>query len=322
MCLYLFLIISFKGDVDLDYVSYKILLENAPKISDGLNGIHSYSNEYSFEIGLTLLNIFLNTFNVGLYGFYGFIAFFSIYAIYNISVIRNQSNCLFVFCLLYVFSFIGLWVQVRYGLACLISLLAIIYFFEGKVKKSIFLILFSMMFHKITLSLFIPFFLYFLFNKIGFKKKYILFLLVIFSGLLYVDFSIFLKMILIFFNDRYDVYSSEDAGSKLSYFTRLIFLFIMLMLVKKNISDIKNIDKFLVSMVVSSVLIFVFATQITILYRLGVFFELGYIFFLKRTLYGSKFNYNAGVFVIFLMLFYRFLKFEGEVLPYYSILLR
>lgn len=316
---YLFFILAFKGAVDPDYSNYQFLLENSPTLDDGLAGIDAFSRDYGFEIGLTLLNTTLNSLGIGLYGFYSFLAFISVLCIYKISLKNN--NSFLVFSLLYVISFIGLWVQVRFGLACLLSLLASLNYFEGKRKLSFFLFLFSLIFHKITFSLIIPIFVFMFFNKIGFRKDYIFYVLMLFSVVLFFDLSWLLELVLLFFNARYEAYFFENAGSIFSYYIRLFFLLSMLILIKRNLFDIGSVDKFLLSMAISSVLIFVFASQITIFYRLGVFFELGYIFFLKRYIYGSKYNYIFGVIVILIMLLYRIHDSFNEIKPYFSVLL-
>lgn len=318
ICFYLFFILAFKGSVDPDYSNYQFLLENSPTFDDGLAGINAFSRDYGFEIGLTLLNTTLNSLGVGLYFFYSFFAFIAVLCIYKISLKNN--NSFLVFSLLYVMSFIGLWVQVRFGLACLLSLLASLIYFEGRKKLSFFLFLSSLIFHNITFSLIIPVFIFLFFNKIGFRKDYILYVLMLFSVFLFFDLSWLLELVLIFFNTRYEAYFFEDTGSVSSYYIRLCFFIAMLILIKKNLFDIGGRDKFLLSMVVSSVLIFIFASQITIFYRLGVFLELGYIFFLNRYIYVSKYNYIFGVFVIILMLFYRIHDSLGEVKPYFSVL--
>ena len=315
---YLFFILAFKGSVDSDYNNYQFLLENSPTFDDGLAGINAFSRDYGFEFGLTLLNLTLNSLGVGLHGFYSFFAFISVLCIYKISLKNN--NSFLVFSLLYVISFIGLWVQVRFGLACLLSFLASLSYFEGRKKLSFFLFLSSLIFHNITFSLIIPVFIFLFFNKIGFRKDYILYVLMLFSVFLFFDLSWLLELVLIFFNTRYEAYFFEDTGSVSSYYIRLCFFIAMLILIKKNLFDIGGRDKFLLSMVVSSVLIFIFASQITIFYRLGVFLELGYIFFLNRYIYVSKYNYIFGVFVIILMLFYRIHDSLGEIKPYFSVL--
>lgn len=317
---YLFFIIGFKGAVDSDYVSYEFLLYNAPSFKDGLVGINKFSQDYGFELGLTLLNVTLKSLSFELYWFYSIIAFISVYCIYKVSIKNSIKSCFLTFLFIYITSFIGLWVQIRFGLATLASMVSFFLFFEGKKKSSAFFIVLAFLFHSIVFSILIPIAIYMLFNRVGLNKKKLSILLLFSSIFVFIDFSSIINNVLFFFNTRYEAYSLEEAGDISSYFIRLCFFIVMLLLIKGKLSDFSRIDGFLISLVFSSVIIFVLATQVTILYRLGVFFELGYIVFLKRSSYVSKSNYFFGLFSIFLMLGYRMLSLENEVLPYYNLL--
>lgn len=318
---YVFFIIGFKGEVDSDYASYEFLLYNAPTFKEGLAGINKFSQDYGFEFGLTLLNVTLKSLSLKLYWFYSIIAFVSVYCIYKVSIKNSVQSCFLTFLFIYITSFIGLWIQVRFGLATLASMMSFFLFFEGKKKLSYFFIILAFLFHNIVFSAAIPLIVYLLFNRVGFNKIKIIIFLVFSSFFVFIDFSSILNTVLVLFASRYEAYSFEEAGNISSYFIRLGFFIVMLLLAKGRLSDFREVDRFLISMVFSSVIIFILATQVTILYRLGVFFELGYIVFLKRSSYISRTNYFFGLCVMFVMLGYRAVSLENEILPYYSVLL-
>ncbi|MEG2210775.1 MAG: EpsG family protein [Eubacterium sp.] len=315
---YLFFILSFKGNVDLDYDNYQMLLDASPYLSDGIIGLKKFAQYYNFEIGLVLLNSSLKSLNLSINAFFAFFAFFSIFSIYKITFNLKSCNKFLVFSLLYIFSFVGLWVQVRFGFACLVAFLSIICFFEKKLLFAFCFLLFAFCFHNIVSSIFIPVFMYIFLNKINFNKNYMLLLLCLFSLLIFVDFSFVLNIVMSFINARYEAYSIEDVGSISSYFVRLVFFTFMLLLAKKDLRFESGIDRFLLSMAFCSVLIFIFATQVTILYRIGVFFEFGYIFFLKRSSYNNQINYIFSLLILITLMIYRALVFDEVVKPYYS----
>lgn len=321
ICVYLVFIVGLKGDVDPDYVSYEFLFNSSPVLSDGFPAIKRYSDEYGFEFGLTVINVILHSMSLDLYWFFSIIALISVYCIYKISIKNINSNCFLTFSLLYSISLVGLWIQVRFGLACLAALLSILFYFEKNKLASLFFITISFMFHTIVFSIFIPIAIYFLFGKIGFNKKYMITILLIMSTFIFIDFSTVLNAVLLIFNDRYGAYSLGESGNILSFYVRFAFFVVMLIITKNKVHESTNADKFLLSMIFSSVIIFILATQVTILYRLGVFFELGYIYFLRRTSYGSIYNYYFGLLMIIILLLYRMTGFESEVLPYYNILI-
>ncbi len=311
---FLLIIVSLKGSVDLDYYSYQTLYDIVVGTTEKFP--YSSNENLRFEKGfLFLLAVFKEfelQFNV-IFVFYASFASVFVFLICR-SLTSISMNVSFVF--LYAVSFIGIWVQIRFGLASLGLLLSVIYFIKSKYVKSFFVYLFSLLTHNIVLAVLIPVFFYIILNRFRFSKLFIFFVFLIISPLVFFDFAVFFENLLVFFNDRYAGYINESAGSISSYFIRMVLFLTMLFLIRKDLFQMSVLSRFLLSMAFSSVLIFLIASKITIFYRLGVVFELGYLMFFMRENYSSKDKYIVSLFIMFVFILYRFLDVPTIVEPY------
>ena len=123
---FLFIVVSFKGNVDLDYYSYQTLYDIVVEAVEGFP--YSSNESLRFEKGFLLLLTVLKELELQFNFIFVFYAFFTSSFIFLIcrSLTSISANVSFVF--LYSVSFIGIWVQIRFGLASLGLLLSIIYF--------------------------------------------------------------------------------------------------------------------------------------------------------------------------------------------------
>lgn len=312
--IFMFLIVSLKGDIDPDYFNYFYIYN---VVLDSTEGFPFSSNEQlKFEKGFLFFLALLKEFELEYYYFYGGYAFFSTIFILLITRSLEQANANMVFLFLYAVSFVGIWVQVRFGLASLGLLLSIIYFFKSNYFKSFFVYLFSLLTHNIVLAVLMPVIFYILLNKFKVRKFFICFILLFVSFFVFLDFSVFFEALLVFFNDRYIAYIDEDIGSSKSYFIRVVFFLVMLFLIRKDLFNMSGLNRFLLCMAFSSVLVFMVASKIVILYRLGVAFEMGYLMFFMRENYSNKNKYVIALMFMFLFVLYRLLDVPSIVEPY------
>lgn len=310
----MFLIVSLKGSIDPDYYNYMSIYNI---VMDSSESFPFSSNEnLKFEKGFLFFLALLKEFGLSFNYIYGIYAIIS--TVFVLFIIRSfeKINANIAFLFLYAVSFVGIWVQIRFGLASLGLLLSVIYFIKSKYVKSFFVYLFSLLTHNIVLAVLIPVFFYIILNRFRFSKLFIFFVFLIISPLVFFDFAVFFENLLVFFNDRYAGYINESAGSISSYFIRMVLFLTMLFLIRKDLFQMSVLSRVLLSMAFSSVLIFLIASKITIFYRLGVVFELGYLMFFMRENYSSKDKYIVSLFIMFVFILYRFLDVPTIVEPY------
>lgn len=309
ICIFLITVISIKGEIDKDYVNYLYLFENSSKFQGNLSLKDLLANYTGLEIGFNILNRLIKTLELNVQYIYGFFSLSSAFFIYKICDNFKSANKLLVFLVLYVQTFLGLWVQIRYGLASLAIILALILYSQKKYKLFLILIAFSALFHSITFSIFLIIFFYKIVVKLKLNKTYIYLILLGLSPLLFIDLSKYIGNLLVIANARYIDYTENNEGSINSYFIRLLYFFILCSLsinpLKANTLKHRQIELILYSMSILSVIIFLFAFQVTILYRVGVICELGYLYFIMKTSYQSKENYIMAIGIIVIFLFYR-----------------
>lgn len=301
----LFLMIAFKGGVDKDYYSYKHLFDLAPVWSEGLNAFYEYSIYVSIEPGFLFLNLLLKTLG---FGFNSVFFVFSAISCYLIYLICNSftANRYLVFVFLYISSFIGLWVQVRFGLACLAVLFAAILYSNERVLHSSLLLLFSFSIHSVTLVFVIGYLSYrFLCIKNISVRTVTVFVLIVSLIISLLNFGDLLAGILTLINPRYEAYEGEGAGSKMSFLIRLVLFSFLFFLLARNVFNIK-INKVMYAFALCSILVWSFAWGLSILYRVGALLEFGFCFFLIRDAYKFSANYFVAVFAVISLLGWRF----------------
>lgn len=311
---FLLIIVSLKGSVDLDYYSYQNLYDIVVETTEKFP--YSSNESLRFEKGFLFLLAVFKEIELKFNFIFLFYASFTSLFIFLIcrSLVSASVNFSFIF--LYCVSFVGIWVQIRFGLASLGLLLSVILFFKSKYVKSFFVYLFSLLTHNIVLAILIPVFFYIFLNKFKISKLFICFFLLAVSFFVFLDFSVVFEVLLVFFNDRYAAYIDESLGSSRSYFIRVFFFLVMLFLIRKDLFNMSALNRFLLCMAFSSVLVFMIASKIVILYRLGVAFEMGYLMFFMRENYSNKNKYIVALLFMFAFVLYRFLDVPLIVEPY------
>lgn len=323
-CLSLFILIGFKGEVDKDYLNYLDLFELAPKFSNNFfDEFINYYNEANFEFGFLLLNSICKSLNFGFGVIYLFFSFFSCLAIFYICNLIS-TNKFFVFIFLYMASFLGLWVQVRFGMASLLAMLAAILWVNKKFYVPILLIFFAVSFHWSVLAVIFPLSLYFLIDRGIFSRRWVVLFVIGISFLfVFIDVKSNLMLLLNVFASRYDAYTDtgNDGGGALIYYYRLFVLLVLLYLtdqlsISDNDTSLDHSSLILFSFSLTSLFFWSLAWQLEILYRIGVFLELGYCFFLLRFRYINSARYVVGISLVSLLFTWRWLASIDELLPY------
>lgn len=311
---FLFIVVSLKGSVDLDYYSYQTLYNAVVETTEKFP--YSSNENLKFEKGFLFVLSVFKELDFKFNSIFLFYAFFTSFLIFLICRLLVSTSVNFSFVFLYSVSFVGIWVQIRFGLAALGLLLSIIYFFKSNYFKSFFVCLFSLLTHNIVLAVLMPVLFYILLNKFKIRKLFICFILLVISFFVFLDFSNFFEVLLVFFNDRYIAYIDESLGSSKSYFIRVFFFLVMLFLIRKDLFNMSALNRFLLCMSFSSVLVFMIASKIVILYRLGVAFEMGYLMFFMRENYSNKNKYVIALMFMFSFILYRLLDVPSIVEPY------
>jgi len=307
--------VSLKGSVDPDYYNYQYLYV---LVSESVESFPFSNNEQlRFEWFFLFLLSVLNAAGLDFQIFYFVYGLLSVYFIFMIVRSVSDKNSNFMFLYLYVLSFIGLWVQVRFGLASLVLLFSVILFFKGNYFKSFITFVFSLLNHTSVLAVILPVFVYFILSFVKFNRVFLTLSLLLLSFVSLFDFVGFFKWLLAFYNPRYSNYFIEESGSMISYFVRVGFLFVMIFFLRKNLNEISRLSKFLLSMCFSSVIIFLLASKISIMYRVGVIFEMGYLLFFLRDNYAVQSKYIAALFFMLGFVLYRSMDFFVVLDPYF-----
>lgn len=321
-CLSLFILVGFKGEVDKDYLNYLDLFELAPKFSSNFfDEFINYYNEANFEFGFLLLNSICTSLDLGFGVVYLFFSFFSCLAIFHICNLIS-TNKFFVFIFLYMASFLGLWVQVRFGMASLLAMLAAIFWVNKKFYVSILLIIFAVSFHWSVLAVIFPLSLYFLIDRGIFSQRSIVLFVISISFLfVFIDVKSNLMLLLNLFASRYDSYTDSGGGGALIYYYRLLVLLVLLHLtdqlsISDNDTSLDHSSLILFCFCLVSLFFWSLAWQLEILYRIGVFLEFGYCFFLIRFRYINSARYVVGISLVSFVFTWRWLTSIDELLPY------
>lgn len=300
-----FLMVALKGDVDKDYLGYETLFNMAPTWVDGYSAFHEYATQVAIEPGFLFLNVTFKSLGFGFNSIFIFAAATSFLFIY---LIANSlpGNKFLIFIFLYVSCFIGLWVQIRFGLACLLVLYAAILFAKVKYFEALLVILFSLSLHSVTLIVIFGYLIYRVLCTKEVSARAITTFLLIFSVFIsFVSFGDLLAAGLSSFNSRYEVYGMDEGGSRISFLIRLALFSSLILLVKNDFfKDRTKMTFFALSL--CAVLVWSFGWGVSILYRLGTLFEFGFCIFLCRDAYKYTLNYSIALLVIFLLLAWRF----------------
>jgi len=321
--LYLFVLVVFaaflvglRGDVDKDYLAYEFLYNLAPDFKEGfIDNFIGYYNHVNMELGFVVLNTFLKFLDIGFNGVFLFHAAISFLFVYYIAK-NHYANSYLVFGFLYIFTFIGLWVQIRFGLASLGVLASVFLYHQNKKILAVIPALIAISFHSVSwvFMLVIPIYYVFCFRGIttGLKISVFLFLSLMIAIF---DLGEILGRFLSFFNERYEAYSMVEGGTRASFFMRLAIFIIFSTLISPNIFKIP-LYRMLFSMALASVFVWSFSWSISVLYRAGVLLELGYCVFLVKEVYASRYRYIIGLCALSILAFWRLLPAVDELKPY------
>ena len=312
---FLILLIGFKSDVDKDYVNYEYLYNSVPSIMDGYSAFAASVKELNIEAGFLLLVSMLKAFELGLSAVFFVVGGISTGLLYYCSKKLN-GNIFLIFAFLYSVSFIGLWVQIRYGLASVALLSAFILFSEKKYIIAILWVLVSMLFHGLGSIAFVVIAVFFCIDKIRLKKSQIAVLIAFVAVCLsLLEPRGVLVDAMGLLNDRYSDYAYDIEGSRLSFYARMVLFLVLVNLIQLGLVR-DRMGVMLLTMVVLSLLAWSVAWSIGILYRVGTFLEMGYSLFLLRGYYASGRNYVLAVILLVVLSTWRIYIAVGELSNY------
>lgn len=290
---YLFFIVGFRGEIDPDFLNYKKIFDLAPSLYFGISDVIDFSKSMGFELIYIFLVSVIKYLNLEFYWVNVVFSFFSTLFIYKISILLNKKinlNLFYCSMVIYANSLIGIFVQIRFGLAALIVFYALILAFNKSYLTSVVWALISCFIHSISFFYFPVVFLYFVFSRVNFNKK------IIFCGLVFLfclipllNISENLSILFYMINERYSDYDAFGTGNYYGVMLRVAIIIFFIFLL--DFSRLSDLEIGLLFLTVLSVLFWVLSLEMAILYRLGVLAEFGYVVFLSKGRYKSKYYY-------------------------------
>lgn len=310
------LLVGLKGDIDKDYAAYQLLYEMAPDLKkEVLYGFMDYYYHVSMEFGFLLLNVCLKYLDVGFNGVFFFHAAVSFLFLCFIARSLN-ANCYLTFAFLYTLSFIGLWVQIRFGLASLGILASVFLYHQNRKLLAVVSALIAISFHSVSWVFLLVVPIYYLFRVRGLTNGLKISLLLLLSLMIaMLDAGEVLGGFLKVVNERYEAYSIAEGGSRASFFLRFAMFVLFSTLISPALFKVP-LYRVLFSMALASVFTWSFAWSVGILYRAGVLLELGYCLFLVRDVYASRYKYYGGLTVMLIWILWRLMPAVNELEPY------
>ncbi|ARD21661.1 EpsG family protein [Shewanella japonica] len=313
---FLFTMLSLKGNIEPDYISYFNIFNNTPSLFDFNADSIAVAKKSAFgiEYGILIINGFVKIFSDRYQLLLLVVAFLNIFLIIKISSFFKECRYFVIFALVALF-YQGIFVQIRFALSCFFLYYSILLYLSSRENNllkvlSIINLFFGAILHNVwVVTIFMPLLL----KLKGFIRKYILFLFLATLPLVWVDLFAVAKWIVQNLFPRYNVYILDYDGYKASplpYFWRLflnVFLILLLYFKESNrYKEFSNVDSLLLSFLFMNLLIWAVGYNFPILYRVSWFFDIGYVFFIV-SFYKSHFMFKKiTFFVIFsLYLFYR-----------------
>lgn len=314
--LFIFTMISLKGNVEPDYISYLNIFNNTPSLFDFDSKSLSNAKEsaYGIEYGILFINGFVKIFTDKYQVLLLVISFINLFLIVKISYFFRECRFFVIFSLVALF-YQGLFVQIRFALSCFFLYYSIFLYLNSKDNLlkytiSFFNLFLGALLHNIwVVIVFVPLLLKL--KKI--IRKYILFIFLATLPFALVDMYGVAEWLVNNFFSRYNVYVLDYNGfngSPFPYIWRLVLNIVLIKLLfykeSDRYEDLSTVDSLLLSFLFMNLLIWAVGYNFPILYRVSWFFDVGYIFFII-SFYRSNFILKKIVFFILfsVYLFYR-----------------
>ncbi len=287
--IFIFILTGFKGNIDPDYLNYKIYYDLIPgfdSLNEGrIDNIKTLTShvEPAIIYGMSALK----TLGLGFQYFYIVSSAFFVFFIYKLSIYFKGQECL-VGLVLYCFYLQPFFIQVRYFIGVLCGLICIMEYMrkEHISKKFIVYFIVGLLFHTV-----IVFSLPIVFYKIfkGYLLKYIYISLLLPISLLFINID-YLLQFTPFISERYvnymNVANEQNVGNIFSFIVResLVLFLITLLYISNRFSFSSTFDneksKPLFLMIFMMLVVWAFAWRFGMLYRIALLFEFGWLFFL------------------------------------------
>ncbi|MFA0337322.1 EpsG family protein [Vibrio breoganii] len=318
------LMISLKGNVEPDYITYKILFDSGPSLFELNSDTFSYARTVinGIEPGLIVFNSIVKVFGGTYQHAITIVAVTSsISIIYIASYFPENRRSIVLLVLMFLF-FQGLFIQTRFALSCLLSYVAVIGYLNKRYCLALLLLLLAFSFHIIAVFSLVVI-LVWRFRDVIYRNIFILFLLLI--PLTLFDPTAILKTIIETVMPRYVYYLNFYDGASTSpfpFYWRLCFNLMMLLSFYYCDRDVLNnassLEKLLLIMCLINVASWSIGYNFPILYRVSWFFDFGYIFYPLVLYKMKKWPIRlilTGLFMIFL--YFRVVNGLDSYQPYY-----
>jgi|GEM_PF-2606138 len=298
--LFIFLVALFvglRGNVDPDYLNYNYIFNISPSIGEGWGTLVAHIEEVKLEPVFLLVVSFLKESGAN-FVFLNLICSWVCFFFLK-KICAFNENYWISFSYIYANAFVGLWVQIRFGVAIFLTAYAILLFSEKHKIKSIFIFVVSMLVQSASI-IYLP--IIFSYRIIETFKiniwKFFIFIFVFSIPLSLLPLRAQIGDFLIFFNQRYFEYALEGGGTYISFLYRVALISVLFFLIKKD-KVLEEFEKIMMVMVMFSLLIWAIAWQFPILYRIGTLCDTGFLLFLNRKIYSRRAKYLFASSIIF-----------------------
>lgn len=310
---------GFRYDCDNDYNNYVGIYNNTPSLSDGVVGVVTYSFLVGVEVGYCLVSAFFKMVKLmpqSIFIFSAILTFVLMHKCFKRASLYPGLSMLLFFAQFFSLPFI----QIRFGIAMGIVLLACLNLFNGKKLRFFLLLFFGCLFHISALGGILVYF----FSLFDWKVRPDLLI-----GILILSISIMLLPIRSFLISllgivdigKYsELYAETGSASPFSVFVTIILILPLIIFRKQLTSKQINVNP-LLSMALASIFVGCLVWQLGILNRFSIITAsvLCIIIPIYLTLLKRKIDKVIGVILIFGYCLLKFLPNLQHVFPYQTI---
>jgi hypothetical protein len=315
----LFLLIcffSFRFECDNDYSNYVGIYNNTPSLSKGITNVVSYGFLAGVEIGYCLVSAIFKTLNFipqSIFIFSAILTFTVVHYCFRSTSVYPGLSMLIFFTQFFSLPFI----QIRFGIAMAIVLLACLSLFKGNKFSFFLLIILGCLFHISALGGLMVFF----FNFIDWTKRPYLILFAIISSLIIMLMPIRSLLIsslsLIDIGKYSELYADTATASPVSVIVTLIIILPLIFFRNQLLKKDFNVNAML-SMALCSIFVGCLVWQLGILNRFSMISASVLCLIIPSYLLMLKYKRDKfiGLVVIFGYCFLKFIPNLQHVLPY------
>lgn len=267
----IFVFLAIRVDFGNDYKMYEAYYNSLNHNYVTFHDLNNYDDH--FEIGWRYLNKIFSIVGFSFSGFIFTLSFFNCYVFYNFIKKFVPRNYYWFAVFIYVFNsdFLLIHLSAIRQLTCILLVVrGFPLLFSRQYLKFAAIVLFSTLFHtsSIIALLLIP--IYMVKWKYSRKLTFIIVFLYFALFILSSAISQFLNFVVGIYFDRYSVYSDEKAQVSTGLGFVITFVILIFLLISKKNMNIQ--DQKLVNITIFSLLLTVFAINLSMVYRLNMFF--------------------------------------------------